>query len=101
MNWYQKAYMKVFPLIHLFLEFVDLVFKFRYLLSNKAVYYDVIFWLLKSKLVYRNINQSASGHGLMDMLNKPLILMVFVLYKGLAWYYSARRKGPGSAPANK
>lgn len=90
MKWHQKAFFLVFPLIHVILEMIDLIFKFRYLVSKKAQYFDVVFWLLKAKLIYKQAQQGTANNGLLDMLNKPLILVVFLAYKILTWYYSSR-----------
>lgn len=72
--------------------------RFLYLLKNDAKHFDLMFYLLKVKLVFKQVEASASaGSGLLDMLNKPLILLIFLLYKGLAWYYSSRGQQKQSA----
>lgn len=90
MTWYQKAYYLFFPLLHLIVEMIDLIFKFKYLVTKKAQYYDVIFWLLKAKLIYKQAQQGSANNGLLDLLNKPLVLVIFLAYKILTWYYSSR-----------
>lgn len=52
------------------------------------MHFDLLFWLLKARLVYKQ-NQQA-GNALLDLLNKPFILAIFLLYKVFNWYYSGR-----------
>jgi hypothetical protein len=58
---FQKVFHHVFPLIHLIIEGIDLIFKFKFLLDKKTEYYSLIFYLLKAKLVYKKIEESSSS----------------------------------------
>lgn len=89
MKWHEKAFFYLFPIASTLWDLLDLVMRFGYLLHN-AKHFDIVFYLLKVKLVYKQAEAATAGTGLLDMLNKPLILVIFLLYKGLAWYYSSR-----------
>jgi hypothetical protein len=53
MNWYQKAFYNIFPIISMLFDLADLFFKFKYLIRTKSQHFDLMFWLLKAKLVYK------------------------------------------------
>ena len=53
----QKVFHHALPLVHLILEGIDLVFKFKYLLSRKSQYYNLLFFVLKAKLIHKNAQQ--------------------------------------------
>lgn len=103
MNWRQKAFYYLFPLVVTLWDLFDLALKFLYLLRNDAKHYDLMFFILKAKLAYKQLKgAAAAGNGLLDMLNKPLVLIIFLLYKAFAWYYSSRsQQRPGSAAARE
>ena len=63
---------------------MDLAFRFLYLLKNDAKHFDLLFYILKIKFIYKQAQSMASaGNGLLDILNKPHILIFTLQGSGL------------------
>ena len=89
-GFWEKVLHHVFPLVHLIIEGVDLIIKFKYLLDNKSEYYNLLFYILKVKLAYKKAGEE-SPNAVMELLNKPFILILFLGYKILNWWYSSSK----------
>lgn len=74
-----------------------MVFKFKYLLDDSSQYYNLLFYILKAKLVYKKAGEEAPS-AIMELINKPFILILFLAYKILNWWYSSSSKS--SSPNN-